>query len=195
VKLVGDAQLLVVLPNGVVVGELIDRTELVLFLLLDLREEGRHRLCRSDDRHAGRGRRRRRRAARVEDEAAVAEGDLVAVAQAQLAHLAAVDEGAVGRVEVAQQEAVAHPLDAAMLFADLAVDQAQRVVGVAPHGGLGTQGELAELAVPEPPHQPGALHLARREHLTLPGVTACRHLVGERNGLVRQGKVTLAKRV
>ena len=48
---------------------------------------------------------------------------------------------------------------------DLAVDQAQRVVRVAPHRGAIGERELADLAVGEPAGEPGPFELAGREDL------------------------------
>src|SRR4029079_11335685 len=111
----------------------------------------------------------------VEDQAAVAERDLVAVLEAELADAAAVHVGAVGAAEVLEQEAVAHLLQGGVLLRHLAVRQAEGVRGVPAQRGAGAERELAQLAVQKPPGEvrpagagPDRRHLARGERLSAP---------------------------
>jgi hypothetical protein len=110
VELVGDAQLLVVLAKRGGVLQLLGGTELGLLDggLVELGQEGRGRLRRGEHRDA-RAAAAGEHVAGVEHQPAVAQRDLVAVLEAQLADPAAVHVRAVGAAEVLEQEAVAPP--------------------------------------------------------------------------------------
>ncbi len=98
----------------------------------------------------------------VEEDAGVAEGDLVAVVQRLLALDAlVVDVGAVERAEVAQHPLRAAQLDEAVLLRDDAVEELDGVVGMTPEGVEGLEIAL-HLPVGTRDDQPGHVPASSR---------------------------------